>query len=233
LKLHELAIGCWAYKAISGDDSRVTRLRQATGGRVDPHDPGHREILFAWLTQWGCRQFSKAHQVTIAGESLEAWARAWLPALPPDNVALEKIDDEAVSQLGAAYKDLRRRQAGTRTLQGGTISHVRYGPVGAAKTLFALRPGICPPWDRFTLDALGLDYSSASYCRYLRLVLADLQHIATQAGVQIAELPALVGRPNSTPPKLMDEYYWITITRGFEPPSQETINEWLTWARNG
>jgi hypothetical protein len=104
-------------------------------------------------------------------------------------------------------------------------------PAGISPDLDFSTPNVA--WDRSTLDALGLDYSSASYCRYLRLVLSDLQHIATQAGVQIAELPALVGRPNSTPPKLIDEYYWITITRGFEPPSQETINEWLTWARNG
>ena len=88
---------------------------------------------------------------------------------------------------------------------------------GAAKTLLALQPNECPPWDHYTLYALGLDYSSASYCEYLRRVLADLKKVSIQAGIQIDNLPAPMGRPKSTPPKLIDEHYWVTVTRGFDP----------------
>jgi hypothetical protein len=52
-------------------------------------------------------------------------------------------------------------------------------------------------------------------------------------GIQIAELPALVSRSNSTPPKLIDEYYWTTITRSFIPPSPETLKQWVSWAELG
>jgi hypothetical protein len=231
MRLHELAISCWVYKILSGDDSRVTRLRKATGEQVDPYDPDHQRVLFAWLNDWGCRQFSVAHHVTVAGPSLASWANKWLGALPADYVMLERINQAQIDKIGNAYDDLRRRQAGTRTLRDGSTSFVTYGPVGAAKTLFALRPNICPPWDRYTIDALKFDDSGTSYREYLRLVLSDLLTVSTQANVQISELPALVGRTNSTPPKLIDEYYWVTITRRFALPTREILEKWLQWAR--
>lgn len=229
MRLYELAFGCWIYRILTGDDSRIGQLQEKTGGQVDPHNPGHRGFLFEWLNQWGCRQFSKAHHIAIAGQSLDAWANSWLTRLPSVDMKLETIGHAQIDILGAAYHDLRNRQAGTRTLKNGTISQVRYGPVGAAKTLFALRPNVCPPWDRYTLDALGLDYSKSSYCQYLRRVHADLQKVSNQAGVKIDALPNLVKRPKSTPPKLIDEYYWVTVTRGFAPPSKQTLEQWLAW----
>jgi hypothetical protein len=225
MKLHELAFGCLIYKIISGDDSRVTQLRRATGGQLDPHNSEHQKFLFTWLRQWRCRQFDKAHE-DIAARSLEDWASKWHTTLPTDDVMLEKIDQAQINVIGAAYEDLSWRQAGARKL----APYVRYGPVGAAKTLFALRPNICPPWDSFTQDELGFDDSGASYCKYLQLALSDLKAVSGQAEVQISELPALIDRSKSTPPKLIDEYYWVTITRGFAPPSREILEKWLAWS---
>jgi hypothetical protein len=42
--------------------------------------------------------------------------------------------------------------------------------------------------------------------------------------------PEQTGRPGSTPPKLIDEYYWVTITRAFTPPTRQDLAQWLTWA---
>jgi hypothetical protein len=89
---------------------------------------------------------------------------------------------------------------------------------------------LCAPWDDYTLSRLGFDRSAASYNSYLRHVLSQLHAVAAQAGVGIAELPALLGRPESTPPKLIDEYYWVTITRAFTPPTRQDLAKWLTWA---
>ncbi|KLO29142.1 hypothetical protein ABW17_29580 [Mycobacterium nebraskense] len=228
--LYELAFGCWIYKAITRYDSTVTKLRTATGGQVDPHNLNHRRWLFKWLNQWGCRQFNKADQDTVAGQSLGVWAGKWLTRLPTDDQTLETINESQIGEISNAYEELRWQQAGTRRRAGGAISHVTYGPVGAAKTLFALRPNVCPPWDDYTLNALRLDASGASYGKYLRLVLSNLQAVSIQAGVQIAELPALLGRAKSTPPKLIDEYYWVTITRRVKPPLTDTLRQWVEWA---
>lgn len=230
IRLHELAFACRVYGALTGYDSSLARLRQATGNDLDPQNPAHQEVLFRWLNDWGCRQFSTAHHVSVAAPAIAAWASEWLTRFPPAGAALDAIDPAQADLVGRAYGDLRTRQAGIRTLRNGRISHVEYGPVGAAKTLFALRPSLCAPWDDYTLSQLGFDRSAASYSSYLRHVLSQLQAVATQAGVSIAELPALVGRPDSTPPKLIDEYYWVTITRSFTPPTRQELAKWLTWA---
>jgi hypothetical protein len=39
-----------------------------------------------------------------------------------------------------------------------------------------------------------------------------------------------VGRPNSTLPKLVDEYFWMTISQGYAAPSRDLIGQWATWA---
>ena len=82
----------------------------------------------------------RCHHASVAAPSLTAWAGEWLPRLPPASAVLEAIDPAQFDLVGRAYGDLRARQAGTRTRRNGLISHVEYGPVGAAKTLFAVRP---------------------------------------------------------------------------------------------
>ena len=230
MQLHELAFACRVYGALTGYDSSLTKLRKATGGRVDPDNPGHQQVLFNWLNDWGCRQFSTAHHATVAAPSLAAWASKWLSTLPPDDVLLDAIDQTQIDQIGKAYGDLRMQRAGTRRRRNGSISNVTYGPVGAAKTLFALRPNLCPPWDDSTLSGLGFDGFGVSYSKYLRLVLSQLRAVSSQANVEIARLPALVGRDESTPPKLIDEYYWVTITSRFKPPTRQDLTMWLAWA---
>jgi hypothetical protein len=230
VQLHELAFACRVYGALTGYDSSLTRLRKATGGEIDPFNAEHQKVLFKWLNDWGCRQFSTAHHASVAAPSLVTWADQWWRTLPRVDAQLEELDAQQVDQIGAAYGALSPQLAGRRTLRSGATSNVEYGPVGAAKTLFALRPSLCPPWDAYTLTKLGFNNSATSYSGYMRVVLSDLQGAARQAGVDIARLPALMGRAESTPPKLIDEYYWITITRGFVPPTREDLATWLAWA---
>jgi hypothetical protein len=230
VRLHELAFGCRIYAGITGYDSSLTKFRTATGGQLDPFDVAHQKILFRWLNNWGCRQFSTAHHATVAAPSLVAWANVWMAKLPSIDTQLDDLSGAEFDQIGDAYGALRSQLAGTRTLKSGAQSNVEYGRVGAAKALFALRPNLCPPWDLYTLSKLGFDSSSMSYGKYMRFVLSDLQAVADQAGVGISELPTLIGRDESTPPKLIDEYYWVTITRGFAMPSRGDLEEWLEWA---
>ncbi len=187
--LYELAFGCWVYQTITGYDSSVTELRNATGGQVDPHNLNHRRLLFKWLRQWGCRQFKKADQDTIAGQSLDAWAGKWLTRLPTDDVTLETINKAQIGEISNAYDDLRKRQAGPRTLPGGSISDVTYGPVGAAKTLFALWPNICPPWDNYILHFLGFNCRIRRKCGFIPNTPSTAYHIAHSRSCRIAMAP--------------------------------------------
>jgi hypothetical protein len=40
-----------------------------------------------------------------------------------------------------------------------------------------------------------------------------LDGLARRAGVPIDEVPGLLGRPASSPAKIVDEYLWMTLTR--------------------
>ena len=59
-----------------------------------------------------------------------------------------------------------------------------------------------------------LSENDAAYRSYLQLVGHALVKTADRAGVAVEKLPTLVGRPDSSPPKLIDEYLWMRITRG-------------------
>jgi hypothetical protein len=50
--------------------------------------------------------------------------------------------------------------------------------------------------------------------RLLRLSAAALNGLAGRLDVPVADLPALLGRPGSTPPRLVDELLLIRVPRG-------------------
>ena len=112
---------------------------------------------------------------------------------------------------------LAERAAGFRAGRREPIP-VRFGATAAAKALYALRPDACPPWDEPIRAHHGWDGSAASYRAALERASAELAEAAASAGVAVAELPALIGRPGSSPPRLVDEHDWLRVTRGHQPP---------------
>ena len=229
-RLFELAYGCRLYGQITSYDATLVVLRAL--GAIDPLDPIHQAALFHWLNTWGCRQFSKEHHASTAAMSLAGWASAWLPRLPGPEQHLTDLSAEEIDVCAGAYGSLVGAEASRRALPGGRKSRVNYGPTGAAKTLFALRPNVFPPWDEPVRVERGWSGDEASFGLYLRETASHLRCLAGEAGVRVAELPKLVGRPDSPPPKLLDEYYWITVTRRCTPPTAEEIALWAHWAES-
>ncbi len=233
LRLHELAYACRLYGPLTSADRGLRELRSVTAGLLDPHDGTHREALFVWLNSWGCRQFAKEHHATTASESLISWAEEWLDRLPSLDIDLSNAASTDHALLGDAYEDLRFRTASLRHV-AARESHVTYGPVGAAKTLFALRPRLFAPWDNPIINMLKYwPARGPDYARYLSDIRLLLEQLSANSGTPIAEIPALIGRPDSSPVKLIDEYNWVKITRGFEAPTIGQLHEWLAWAEQG
>jgi len=48
-------------------------------------------------------------------------------------------------------------------------------------------------------------------------------------GFTIAELPIRLERFNSSVPKLMDEYYWMTKTKQWTLPAPRAFQDWAKW----
>jgi hypothetical protein len=216
MDMGQLEWACRLYGQLTNYDASLRELRSAVDGRLDPWRADHRARLLRWLNQWGCRQFALDYH-EIASESLAAWADAWMADLPNAAVTLVDLTDGEVRTYAEAYADLARRTASYKRRAKRT-SAVTFGPTGAAKTLFALRPEAVPPWDDPIRRRLGANGDLGSFRRYLLDVATQLRSLAAEARVPVSQLPALVGRPGSNPPKLIDEYNWVVITRGLPPP---------------
>ena len=110
---------------------------------------------------------------------------------------------------------------------------VTVGPTGAAKVLHALRPEAFPPWDDPIRISLGYSAKGEGYRKYLQdtqALVRELEEEASRLGVDPNRIPELVERPKSSLPKLIDEYNWVTLTKRYEPPSPEQLEQWWRWA---
>jgi hypothetical protein len=215
MTLSELEAACRLYKLTTNFDASLVRFRASVEPGFDPLISAHRLALLKWLNSWACRQF-KLEDHPLASASLESWALDWLGQLPSPERHLTDLTDSEIRACFEAYEALSAMPASRRLLPSGRVSSVTYGPTGAAKTLFAIRPLAIPPWDepiRLRLERQGI----RSFRAYLAKVANQLRTLSAEAGVSVQDLPVLVGRDASSPPKLIDEYNWIVITRGINP----------------
>lgn len=231
MRLFELAFCCRLYAGLTTYDSSLAAFRQFVAPGLEPSRADHRAALFQWLNAWGCRQFAREHHATTASKALTSWADRWILRLPAAGVHLTDLSPGDLESLAAAYGALKVSMASRRTLSDGRLSPVTFGPTGAAKTLFALRPNAAPPWDDPIRAELQLDGSETSFLAYLMSVADQLRHLESEAGVPASALPELIGRPESSAPKLIDEYNWVVMTRGLHPPDMAELAQWGEWAR--
>jgi len=232
MNLSELAFACFVYGGLSDYDESYLRFLKSTDGSADLGNPHHRDALLGWLNRWGCRQFAIEYHEQASGEIL-SWHNEYSPTLFPRDKNLWELSEHELASAGAAYESLSSRIASYRK-RNGDKSPVKFGPTGAAKILFAVRPRALLPWDDSIRESRGYDDSQASYLSFLRSAKSVLQELATSCqrnGFQLADLPQLLGRPYSTVAKLIDEYHWVTITKNCSPPDPDTFQCWANSSR--
>lgn len=234
MRMYELAYGCRIYEQMTGFDTAINTLRSATGGKPpDLTRDRHLKALLVWLNAWGCRQFAIDYHDSAA-EEIRSWWGKWSGEIPTAG-SLSVVPRYELHAASRAYGDLYPREASRRKRQSGHVSVVTVGPTGAAKILHALRPDIFPPWDDPIRKALGFDQDAAGYERYL-LAVQDAVHAlereASALGFEVGRIPQLLGRPDSSLPKMIDEYHWATITRRCVPPAPELLARWNAWANS-
>lgn len=232
MRLYELAYCCAAYVQLDGFDQATVDLRAATGPFVDPAILAHHAPLFAWLRQWGCRQF-KVDDEAVARDSLSEWWQGWHEQIPAADVTLDQAGDDVLDAIAAAFEDLCQRQASWQNRKDTGPVFRGFGPAGASKTLYAVRPNSCSPWDGPIRRAEALPGTGAGYRQHLvnsREALAEA--VADLGpGSSALQLPTLLNRPDSSPVKLIDEHDWARYTRGFAPPAPGVLAQWAAWAQ--
>jgi hypothetical protein len=174
----------------------------------EPADSCGRRALLSVLRSWGCRQLACRDDV-LAEASLRRWWGEW-GALFEELavVSLDAASQDQKSALGEAYFSLRHKECSHQRTTGAVITKT-FGPTGAAKALYAIRPKLCPLWDTSVRRHLGLDDSADSYVLLADRAVADLTEAALGAHSRIADLPTRVGMPDASPTRLVDIHYWI------------------------
>ena len=233
VRLVELAYGCRLFGEFTRNDTSTTERGRGTGSAIDLHDAVHTKALLRLLNQWGCRQFAVEYHGE-AGRMFGLWGDRWLTKLPGARASLGKLDSRKLAVVADAYADLKDQQASARVLTDGRISKVTVGATGAAKALHILRPRVLPPWDDPMRAALGHDGTREGYLAYLEGVRDDVRNLEAEAatfGIAAADIPRVLGRPASSLPKMIDEYYWVTLTRGHVVPDATELARWYKWSR--
>jgi len=231
MKLFEIAFACYIYGQMSDYDSSYCDFLKATNHKPDIKIAEHRIELLKWLNKWGCRQFAKNYH-RLASEEIRTWYEQFNGLLFPTRKTLLELSDDEAAVASKAYADLAERKASKRNTKSGGKSDVMIGPTGAAKILFAIRPNALPPWDDPIRPRLKLDGSAKSYVSYLGIVKREIEELGKACernGYSLLDLPKLVDKPTSSLAKLIDEYFWVTISRKCPAPASDSLARWATW----
>ncbi|NPV89943.1 MAG: hypothetical protein HPY50_04105 [Firmicutes bacterium] len=232
IKLYDLAFICYLYGTYNFDESYLAFLK-ATSNSPDLNLAEHRKALLVWLNQWGCRQFAlDCHE--LASDEILSWYSEFSNYLPQKEKHLWELTEDDFEKIGIAFNALVNKTASYKTRSNESI-RVTVGSTGAAKTLYAIRPNSLAPWDDPIRTNLLERCDINPYISYLKIIKADLLDLEREClrqGFTLLDLPRMMGRPLSTPPVLIDEYYWVTITRKCKSPDLDTLKTWVKWAED-
>ena len=175
MKLSHLRTACYLYNQFTDYDSSYLELRR-NYPNLELSNNGQAKALIKWLRSWGCRQFKNDND-DISVNSIMNWYELNKSQIPLPTDCLIDYDLTNNKKLIAdLFSDLSNRTAAIRK-RGGNSIDVRVGPVGAAKTLFALRPQLFSPWDTTIYNDLHLEGNGQGYIGYLFKIQNELKDI--------------------------------------------------------
>lgn len=190
-------------------DASVARLLESTAGAPNPRRPSDVVALRLWLNAWNCRIPYPRDDVDLLIPSLDTWWRKHRRRLI--DVPLVDLDDRGIDTYATAYADLVDLPAGV-----STIGRVRsLAPTASSKLLWVLRQQTACPWDAAIAKAGGRGTQRDGYANHLRKAREWVRQITVEAaGRGIDNVPAHVGRPQSTLVRIYDEWCYEAFTRG-------------------
>jgi len=218
MTLGELAFVSFVFSRL--DTGSYERLLDETDGCIELSKLDHRLATIRWLSAWGIRAIPRNYHETPSdmSDQMKSWyeSNALFEQVDRDRNLHELTDNDFVS-VRTAYNNLL---------------NVRYvGPTAAAKILFAVRPKALMMWDEPIKKALRHSGKAESYVNFLKQIqsmVRNVEELCKKYGFELMDLPNKLGRPNLTIPKLIDEYLWLTITKGLKP-SKDDFQRWAEW----
>lgn len=197
-------------------DVTLQAARDAIGEDADAANPLHAAHLREWLNRWICHiPYPLAGQQDMFATALGSW---WMSSgqsgLPARGSTLAGLTDHELEAIAATYANLRPRPAASYR-NGRTRS---IGPTATAKVLYFIRPESITPWDNQIARRTGGGYTESAFLQHLTLCrrwAAAIEEEGKALGLTSAEIGPAIGRPKSSVAKLIDEWLYATVTRGF------------------
>jgi hypothetical protein len=222
MKLAHFKTACYLYNQFTDYDASYLSLATKYP-TLQLNSKNQVTALIEWLRSWGCRQFKKADE-DISIDGIMKWYETNESKLSSPGDCLIDYDLSANRRsIIGLFDDLSSRRAARKERDGQGID-VRVGPVGAAKTLFALRPNLFSPWDTPIYKKLDLEGDGSGYVGYLFKIQKELKEVKSElqnAGMEWENLSEILHKKHKAYPKMIDEYFWITITKGCDPAAIE------------
>jgi hypothetical protein len=207
--LDELIFGVGRFASVLRPDPSYAVFVASTAKPPDLSLPAHRTALHRWLNAWGCRiGYPQVGERMLFDESVAEWWESWHARLPPARTRLVNLSDRRIGDLAAAYADLSGRPVAPAGKPGSLRT---LAPTATAKALWVLRPLAVTAWDnRIALRLHGARDESA-FAAHLRLARSAARSLVREAGGERQLLDA-VGRRGSSVAKILDEYWYITLS---------------------
>lgn len=230
MNLNDLASASQVYRKETNFDSSYLHFLQEIDNTLDLTNSKHRKALLVWLNSWACRQFIiKYHD--FASEQILKWYKNAEYLLPEKTKNIWELTDNDLDKIHRLYDSLVNIPiAKKRKNNNEEIIHA--GPTGASKILYVLRPKSLILWDIPMRKYFNWGDSGYAYVRYINHVNKIIKDLIIQCkynNFSIEVLPEKINRPNSSIPKLIDEYHWVTITKGWQIPK---LNKFITNQNN-
>jgi hypothetical protein len=225
MKVYELAYACRLYREVSQFDPAYRKMRDALGRNPNLASQTTSEALMRFLNDWRCRIPEK--NFSSLKERLQHWTSVWIPQLPETGRDVCSLNDHECAQVGVSYEELLRLGTG-----------LHFQDTAAAKTLHALRPEALPMWDNKIKDWFSASSGLAGeppghiYSNFVRHVanqISDLEQDVRRLKRSLTDVAQLVQRSGASLVKLVDEYYWITISSSHAVPTRDELEQWLSW----
>jgi hypothetical protein len=190
-------------------DQTVRRFLDEVDGTVDLRQAGHVAGLRRWLNAWGCRIAYPDEFADPFAETIADWWPRWQGRFPTDGVELADLSDADLSAFAGAFAELAAGPAAVN--RRGTVR--RFGPTAASKAIWVLRPAAVAPWDyRIAATTTGGRRDAGGYEEHQRVLRRWARSL--RAGHPGVDIPEAVGRPDSTVARVLDEWCYLSFTRG-------------------
>lgn len=222
MNLNELASACNLYNSKTNFDCSYINFLNSINKSLNINKPEHRKALLVWLNSWACRQFVIEYH-DFASEQILDWYINVKSLIPEKSKNIWELTDNDFNKIKILYDTLVNTPVSKKYRDNKEIIN-HAGPTGAAKILFALRPDTLILWDNPMQKYFNEGHNGYAYIEYIKRVNEEINDLINQCennNFTIKELPQKINRPNSSIPKLIDEYHWVTITKKWKLPKLE------------